>query len=236
MPVGEDVRNHRDDMIRTFFSEGSDVSSLSKVFCISKTEVRRIIAGKESENHVSEQTFDKRKDRVARAKELHESGKNRKAIANEMDVHVKTVDGYLNAGKTHRFLKPEQWLEGVELNEKEKARLDLLFSLYRKGDSQSSLARKAKMSACMANRLFKKFGLNKVFGIDEDFVRKKLSASSRKAQKGRKTRSEKNRKRVYSLIDAGNNIDCVMKKTGLSSATIRKYIRERKAEIETQNR
>lgn len=229
MAVDENYISERDGIIKTLWSEGADISVLSKIFCIGKSEVNRILFG---ESGKSESKNNKRLERVSLAMEMRKAGKTRKEIAAELGVHIKTVNGYLKGEKPHHFLKPDLWLEGIEPTDKEKAKLKLLNDAYTEGDSQSALARKTGLSACVVNRLFKKFNLNNVFGIDEDAVSAKLSESSKKAQEKRKAQATENRTKVYKLIDAGKDLEYVKKKTGLSHGTIRKYLAERKASVE----
>ena len=229
LAVDENYIGERDDMIRSLWSEGADASVLSKIFCIGKAEVNRILF---RESDKTESKIDRRLERVALATEMRKAGKTRREIAAELGVHVKTVNGYLKGEEPHRFLKPELWLEGIEPTETEKAKLKLLHDAYTEGDSQSALARKTGMSACVVNKLFKKFNLNSVFGVDEGAVSAKLSESSRKAQEKRKVQAAENRAKVYKLIDSGKDLEHVKKKTGLADGTIRKYLSERKASVE----
>lgn len=229
MAVDENYISERDDILKSLWSEGADIGVLSKIFCIEKTEVNRILFG---ESDKTESKKDRRLKRVALAMEMRQAGKTRTEIAAELGVHIKTVNGYLKGEKPHRFLKPELWLEGIEPTDKEKAKLKLLHDTYTEGDSQSALVRKTGMSACVVNRLFKKFNLNNVFGIDGDAVSAKLSESSKKAQEKRKAQAAENRAKVYKLIDSGKDLEYVKKKTELSYGTIRKYLAERKASVE----
>ena len=43
LAVDENYIGERDDMIRSLWSEGADASVLSKIFCIGKAEVNRIL-------------------------------------------------------------------------------------------------------------------------------------------------------------------------------------------------
>ena len=232
MAVDENYISERDDILKSLWSEGADIGVLSKIFCIGKAEVNRILF---RESDKTESKIDRRLERVALATEMRKAGKTRKEIAAELGVHVKTVNGYLKGEEPHRFLKPELWLDGIEPTEKEKAKLKLIHDAYTEGDSQSALARKTRMSACVVNKLFKKFNLNRVYGIDEETVSAKLSESSKRAQEKRKAQAAENRTKVYKLIDAGKDLEYVKKKTGLSQGTIRKYLAERKASVEKKD-
>ena len=232
MAVDENYISERDDILKSLWSEGADIGVLSKIFCIEKTEVNRILFG---ESDKTESKIDRRLERVALATEMRKAGKTRREIAAELGVHVKTVNGYLKGEEPHRFLKPELWLDGIEPTEKEKAKLKLLQDAYTDGDSQSALAKKTGMSACVVNKLFKKFNLNRSYGIDEETVSAKLSESSKRAQEKRKAQAAENRTKVYKLIDAGKDLEYVKKKTGLSQDTIRKYLAERKASVEKKD-
>ncbi len=233
MAVDENYIGERDEIIRSLWTEGADVGVLSKIFCIGKAEVNMILFG---ESDKSDRKKDKRLERVSLAMEMRKEGKTRKEIAAKLGVHIKTVNGYLKGERPHRFLKPELWLEGIEPTEKERAKLKLLHDAYEDGDSQSALARKTRMSTCVVNKLFKKFNLNSVYGIDEETVSAKLSESSKKAQEKRKAQATGNRTKVYSLIDAGKDLEYVKKKTGLSQGTIRKYLAERKSSVEKDDK